>query len=61
MGSRKFWRCWLSKRFNVCENAEDEGNLVIIYSGEKDREAVVIDYNEEVYQSYKELIPIMVR
>ena len=50
-----------SKRFNVCENAEDEGNLVIIYSGEKDREAVVIDYNEEVYQSYKELIPIMVR
>ena len=52
---------YTSKRFNVCENAEDEGNLVIIYSGEKDREAVVIDYNEEVYQSYKELIPIMVR
>lgn len=50
-----------SKRLNVCENEDDENNLAIIYSGEKGREAVVIDYNEEVYQSYKELIPIMVR
>ncbi len=50
-----------SKRIDVCEKAEDENNLVIIYSGEKEREAVVIDYNEDVYNSYKELIPIMVR
>ena len=50
-----------SKRHNVCENADDEGNLVIIYSGEKDREAVVIDYNQEVYESYKELNPLIVR
>ena len=50
-----------SRRIDVCENAEDENNLVIIYSGEKEREAVVIDYNEDVYNSYKELVPIMVR
>ena len=50
-----------SKRHNVCENINDEGNLVIIYAGEKEREALVIDFNEEVYESYKELNPIMVR
>lgn len=50
-----------SKRYDVCENADNEENLVIIYSGEKEREAVVIDFNQEVYDSYKELIPIMVR
>lgn len=50
-----------SKRFNVCENEADENNLVIIYAGEKEREAIVIDYNEEVYQSYKELNPLIIR
>lgn len=52
---------YTSKRYNICENAENEQNLAVIYNGEKEREAVVIDFNEEVYASYKELIPMMTR
>lgn len=45
----------------VCTNKKNPENLVIVYTDKNSREIAVIDFNERVYEGYKELIPLKVR